>query len=111
MAKKKTSKKETAKANPVEEKRKKLTKRIFWGSWIVWALIMLPKYWPNKCAAFFEPWLNASFTCPPVSLFISLLLGSLFMAFLTWVVGWLLIWLYFYHKELTWENIKGFFKG
>lgn len=114
MAKKKAVKEDTKQATPklssTEKKRIKLTKRVFWGAWILWALIMLPKYLPNRCAAFFEPWLHASFECPPVSLFISIVLGSLFMAFVTWIIGWIVIWLYFYHKELTVKNIKDFFK-
>ncbi|NQU98875.1 hypothetical protein HQ533_05400 [Candidatus Woesearchaeota archaeon] len=110
MAKKKASKKSVPKVSPKEKKRKKANKYIFWGSWIIWALVMLPQYLPNKCAAFFEPILHASFECPMISMIISLILGSLFMAFLTWIVGWIVIWLYFYHKELTWKNIKDFFK-
>ncbi|MFC2136179.1 hypothetical protein ACFLTH_16305 [Bacteroidota bacterium] len=106
MAIKRTSKID----NPSELKRKKLNKYIFSISWAVWFLIMLPMYLPNKCAAFFDFLIHASFECPLVSLVISLILGSLFMAFLTWIVGWIVTWLFFYHKELTWKNIKKFFK-
>ncbi|MBU1202024.1 MAG: hypothetical protein KJ583_00325 [Nanoarchaeota archaeon] len=105
-----SNEKNSAPQSETEKKRKKINKMIFFGSWIIWLLIMIPIYWPNKCAAFFESILNASFTCPPFSLVISLVLGSLFMAFLTWIIGWLITGLYFYHKELTWKNIKDFFK-
>ncbi|MBU0472133.1 MAG: hypothetical protein KKF89_00185 [Nanoarchaeota archaeon] len=107
---KEISEKSTPKVSATEKKRIKYNKYVFWGSWIVWFLVMLPMYIPNKCAAFFEPILHASFECPIVSMIISMILGSLFMAFLTWIVGWIVIWLYFYHKELTWKNIKNFFK-
>jgi len=109
MAKKKASKKSVS-ISPKEKKRRKYNKYVFWGAWVIWFLIMLPQYIPNKCAALFDPVLNAAFECPLVSMVISLILGSLFMAFLTWIVGWIVIWLYFYHKELTWKNIKEFFK-
>ena len=116
MSKKNVSKKKIVVSNEkkadstTELKRKKINKWIFFGSWIIWLLIMIPMYWPNKCAAFFEPILSASFTCPPFSLIISLVLGSVFMAFLTWIIGWIATWLYFYHSELTWKNVKEFFK-
>jgi len=124
MAKKKTSNsrknvnktndsktsKQDKKLSLEEQKRTKLNKKIFFGSWIIWAVIMIPKYLPDKCAAFFEPVLHASFTCPPVSLGISIILGSLFMAFVTWIIGWIATWLYFYHQELTWDNIQKWLK-
>mgnify|MGYP005838794093 CR=1 FL=1 len=111
-SKKKISKKDSkaGKETKIEQKRKKLNKYIFYGSWTVWFLIMLPMYLPNKCAAFYDFLTHAAFECPPVSLGISLILGSLFMAFITWIVGWIATWLYFYRQELTWENIKDFFK-
>jgi|TARA_Y100000031_G_scaffold153268_2_gene198165 VIT1/CCC1 family predicted Fe2+/Mn2+ transporter len=110
-SKRKVSKKKVSeKISPKEKKRRLINKRIFFGSWIAWFVVMVPMYWPNKCAALFDSLLHASFECPTVSLIISLILGSLFMAFLTWIIGWIVVWLYFYHKELTWKNIKQFFK-
>jgi len=94
----------------IETKRKKINKYVFFGSWILWALIMIPFYIPNKCAAFFEPVLHATFTCPPISLIISIILGSLFMAFLTWIVCWVATWLKYYHQEVTWDNFKQWLK-
>jgi hypothetical protein len=90
-------------------RRKKINKYVFRISWPLWLLIMLPMYLPNKCAAFFEPVLKASFECPPISLAISLILGSLFMAFLTWLLSVVVTFLYFYGKELTWKNLNEWF--
>ncbi len=97
------------KESKLELKRKKINKKIFWIAWPVWFVIMIPFYLPNKCAAFFEPVLHASFTCPPISMVISVILGSLFMAFLTFIVGWVVVFLKYYHQDLTWDNIKNWF--
>lgn len=97
--KKKTTKKVVVpKISVKDKKRGKINKYIFWIAWIAWAVVLLPMYLPNKCAAFFDFWLHASFTCPPVSLIISLILGALFLAFITWIVGWIITWFIFKNK-------------
>ncbi|MBU0666797.1 MAG: hypothetical protein ABIC91_02225 [Nanoarchaeota archaeon] len=93
------------KISPKEQKRKKITKYGFYIIWALWFIGMIPFYLPHSCAALFDP-----FECPVISAFISVVLGSLFCAFITWIVFWIIVWLYFYHKELTWKNIKNFFK-
>lgn len=114
--KKKVTKKPVKKTKAKKEdknkpRRKKITKWIFFGSWIAWFLIMAPMYLPkNTCAAFFEFLTHASFACPTISMIISWIMGSLFMAFITWIIGLIVTWIYFYHERMTWENLRNFFK-
>lgn len=102
--------KKVKKSDMNKVKRNKITKRIFYASWVIWFLVMLPMYVPNKCAAFFDFLTNASFTCSTFSMILSLILGSLFMAFLTWLLGLIVTWLYFFHERMTWKNLVDFFK-